>query len=112
MIMLYLITIILIALTGDRITGMELGVLPGLLSVHIVFGLIFLRFTLWIKLLISLIVGALVYVLVGQVIYYELVSTNWDLYGYWDLTLTNWLIGAIVWEASYHIMKVIENQKI
>jgi ABC-type glycerol-3-phosphate transport system permease component len=94
----------------DRITGMQLGVMPGLISVHIVFGLVFFKFNYRLRLLLSLIIGMIISVIVGQVMTYELIKTEWDLYGYWDMTLTNWLIGVILWEASYHIVKVIENR--
>ncbi len=104
MVMPYLATI-------DRITGMQLSIIPGLISIHVVFGLIFLRLSFLIRFLISLIVGAVIYLIVGQIMTYELISTHWDLYGYWDLTIIDWIVGVILWEASYHIIKMIENQK-
>jgi hypothetical protein len=101
----------MIIVTMDRVTGMKLSVIPGLLSVHIVFGLIFLRFNYIIKFLIGLIVGALIYLVAGKVMPYELISTHWDIYGYWDLTITNWILGMILWEATFLTIKMIENQK-
>lgn len=105
-----LITVILTIFTGDRVSGMKMSVVPGVLLVHLIFGAFFIKKnlihkTLLIILFPTFIMGLACFFIVNQ----TLVKTNFDIYGFWDLSLTNFIIGLIVWELFYQInMKVSE----
>ncbi len=103
----YIITFLLISMTGDRVQGMKLGVVPGVLITHMVFGMFYLQTVPWIRMIVTLVATGLIYYLLIQSITHELIHTNWDENGYWDLTATNFLIGVIVWEIAYHLVVLL-----
>lgn len=108
----YFSMLVLIIITGDRIEGMQLGVFPGLIIVHIVYGLLFINYN-WIKkvsltLLLSILILGLVKICATR----EMVKTNWDIYGFWDLTVTNFVIGLIVWETFFQLNNLATRQRI
>ena len=99
----YVTTMILIIFTGDRITGMKLGVMPGLILPQILFGLWFIKKPLLIKALLTLTTTAIIYMMTIWIVNAELIKTNFDIYGAWDLSLTNFISGLVCWEAFYLI---------
>lgn len=92
-------TIILIIATGDRIEGMKLGVFPGIVFVHLIFGYFFVRKKMLEKVLVTITLSTLVY---GIVLYMGtneiMIKTGLDKYGSSDLTLLNFIVGLVVWE--------------
>jgi hypothetical protein len=102
----YIVTIILIIATGDRIEGMKLGVIPGLILPQMLFGFLFINIGLVYRILLTCASTILIYWLVVLSLSYEQISTNFDNYGYWDLAITNVFVGIIIWEMNYHIIKI------
>lgn len=100
----YLITVILTIYTGDRLAGMKMSVVPGVLLVHLIFGAFFIKKNLIHKTLLMILFSIFIMGLVWVfVVNQTLVKTNFDIYGFWDLSLTNFIIGLIVWELFYQI---------
>ena len=99
----YITTIIFIILTGDRIQGMKLGVLPGLVLPHILFGWRFIKKSRKIKVIVILTVMMLIFGLLFIMVRNEMIRTGWDIYGSWDLKVSNLVAGLIIWEIFYHI---------
>jgi hypothetical protein len=108
----YVTTMILIIVTGDRIEGMKLGAVPGLIVPHLIFGLIFIKRQLTTKLLLTILVTAIIYGLLMVTIRLEIIRTNFDIYGFWDLALTNFLVGLIAWEAYHQTDKLITKGRV
>jgi hypothetical protein len=103
----YVTTMILIIVTGDRIEGMELGVIPGVILPHLIFGLTFIKRHLATKFLLTTLVTSTIYGLFIVTIGLEIIKTNFDIYGFWDQAVTNFITGLIVWEMFYHLDKLI-----
>ena len=108
----YVTTMILIIVTGDRIEGMKLGAVPGLILPHLIFGLTFIKRHLTIKLLLTTLVTATIYGLLMVTIRLGIIKTNFDIYGFWDLAVTNITIGLFVWEIFYHLDKLIIKRQV
>lgn len=108
----YVTTMILIIVTGDRIEGMKLGAIPGLILPHLIFGLIFIKRQLTTKLLLTTLVTAIIYGLLIGTIRLELIKTNFDIYGFWDLAVTNFIVGLVAWETFYHVDKLITKRRV
>lgn len=108
----YVTTMILIIVTGDRIEGMKLGAIPGLILPHLIFGLIFIKRQLTTKLLLTILVTATIYGLLMVTIRLEVIKTNFDIYGFWDLAVTNFLVGLIAWEMYYQTEKLINKGRV
>lgn len=107
----YLITIIFIIATGDRIEGMKLGATPGQILPHLIFGITFLKRPLVTKLLLTTLITATIYGLLILTIRLEIIKTNFDIYGFWDLALTNFIVGLITWETFYHLEKLVAKRR-
>ena len=108
----YVTTMILIIVTGDRIVGMKLGAIPGLILPHIIFGLIFVKRPLTTKLLLTILVTFIIYGLLMVTIRLEVIKTNFDIYGFWDLAVTNFLVGLVAWETYYQTDKLIAKGRV
>jgi hypothetical protein len=108
----YVTTMILIIVTGDRIEGMKLGAIPGMILPHLIFGLIFIKGKLTTKLLLTTLVTATICALLVVTTQLEVVKTNFDIYGFWDLAVTNFLVGLIAWETCYHVEKLINKGRV
>lgn len=104
----YVMTMILIIVTEDRYEGMKLAVTPGLIAAQLLFGLIFIKGTWLTKLPITVLATAVAYGLVLVFAKSELIITNFDLYGFWDLAVINFISGLITWEISYHVDSIIK----
>jgi len=106
----YLMTMIFIIITGDRYEGMLQAVTPGLISAQLIFGLIVIQKP-WLKRIpITIVMTALSYGLVLIIIKSELIKTSFDLYGFWDLAVTNLVAGLIIWELFYQIDSAISKR--
>jgi hypothetical protein len=103
----YVTTMLFIIVTGDRIEGMKLGAIPGLVLPQFIFGLVVIKRQLTMKLLLTTIVTVVIYGLMMGVIRLDLIKTNIDMYGFWDLALTNFLVSLVSWEVYYHVDKLI-----
>lgn len=99
----YILTVIFIIATGDRYEGMAKAVLPGILSVHVAFGLLTIQKNIIPKIISTIIVSALAFGLVYLGTTLEVIKTNIDIYSYWDIAITNAIAGIIVWEVFYQI---------
>jgi hypothetical protein len=101
----YLGTMILIIATGDRIEGMKLGVMPGLILPHLIFGLLFIKKQLMAKFLLATLMTVIIFGLVIATSELDVIKTYFDIYGFWDLVVTNFVIGLIAWETFYQVDK-------
>src|SRR5262245_46557900 len=107
----YILTMLFILVTGDRIEGMKMAAIPGLVLPHLVFGYNFIERPLIAKLLLSCLVTAAVCGLLFVIIQSELIKTDIDMYGFWDLAISNFIAGLIAWEIFYHIDKSIPGKR-
>lgn len=108
----YVTMMLSIIVTGDRIEGMKLGAIPGLIIPHLIFGLIFIKRQLPTKLLLTTLVTAAVYGLLIVILRLELIKTDFDMYGFWDLAVTNFIVGLISWETYYHVDNMISKGRV
>jgi hypothetical protein len=106
----YAMTMMLIVITGDRYEGMKLAVAPALISAQLIFGLIFIKSPWSTKTSIIAVATATAYGLVLLITKSELIKTNVDSYGFWDLAVTNFIAGLITWEIFYHVVPVIKDK--
>ena len=107
----YIWTIACIIITGDREDGMKLGAIPGLITVHLIFGLIFIKYKFFQKFLLTLLLTTLSFGLVWLGMSKKIIHTGWDLYGFYDLSITNLLAGILVWESFYQINNRLKLEK-
>lgn len=108
----YVATMILIVVTGDRIEGMKLGAIPGLIIPHLIFGLTFIKKRLAITFLLTTLLTGTVYGLLKVITRLEIIETNFDIYGFWNLSVTNFIIGLIVWEVLFHLDKLMTKRQV
>lgn len=108
----YVTTMILIIVTGDRIEGMKLGAIPGLILPHLIFGLTFIKGQLTTKFLITTLVTSTICGLLIVTIRLELIKTNFDIYGFWDLAVTNLIVGLVAWEIFYLVDKLVTKRRV
>jgi len=107
----YILTMIFIIATGDRYDGMRLGVIPGIVTVHIAFGLIFIKKKLVQKIFLTVVVTTIAFILVWLGMANKIITTGWDLYQFWDLAITNFLAGLILWETFFQVNHRLTNPK-
>ena len=100
-------TMILIIATGDRYEGMKLAVTPGLVLAQLLFGVIFIKRPWLTKIPMIVLATAIAYGLVLVITKTELIKTTFDLYGFWDLAVTNFIAGLITWELFYHVDSIV-----
>lgn len=99
----YILTIIFIIVSGDRYEGMSYAVIPCLASVNIFFGLIFINNGLLKKILLIIIIVSISLAIVWLCVTNNIINTGLDIYGFWDLPITNFLIGLIIWETYFQL---------
>ena len=110
LIVAYLSTILIIVISGNRETGMEAFVIPTLLITNYIFGAIFLKIKLIFKLIVPFIVALIAFGGLWIVVFLNLKTNLFDIYGYWDFIIQVFLVFVIVWEIAYQILKIITNQ--
>jgi hypothetical protein len=105
----YIITIGFVILTQDRITGMKLGLFIGMVTPHLIYGFLFLKLNDLKKVIYTVLISSLIYGLNLFLIKNELIlNTSWDLYGYWDTVVLNFLSGIFVWEIFQQLSKKLK----
>jgi hypothetical protein len=107
----YILTMIFIIATGDRYDGMKLAAIPGLATVHLIFGLLFIRKKLLHKILLTIVISVVAFGLVWLALTNNIIKTGWDIYQFWDLAVTNFLAGLIVWETYFQIDQNLNSTK-
>lgn len=99
----FVIMMVMIMITGSRESGMGYGVLPGLLFPQLVFGLIFIRKP-FVPRVMWIVAGILLtYGLFWSGIKLGMITSGWDIYGYWDLVLTSLIASIVAWELVYQM---------
>ena len=87
-----------IILFQDRIGGMKASILPSILIPHIIYGLLFLKFTNFKKVIYSILIAC---VILGSTLFLTqnnfFIKTNWDLYRYWDVVVLNFITVFFIW---------------
>ncbi|MEO9967698.1 MAG: hypothetical protein ABJF11_18025 [Reichenbachiella sp.] len=107
----YFVTVALIMATGDRIDGMKMGVFPGVVLVHVLFGIYILKYKWLLKSVLILALTVLVFSLLMLLMQLGWVlRPGWDIYGYWDLVVTNYVVGFFVWESFFQIAPQFMNK--
>ena len=100
----FVIMIVMIMISGSRESGMGYGVLPGLLLPQFVFGLIFVRKP-FVPRVLWIVAGILLtYGLFWSGMKLGMITSGWDLYGYWDLVLTSLIASIVAWELVYQMI--------
>ena len=107
----YILTMIFIIATGDRYDGMKLAAIPGLATVHLIFGLLFIKKKLLQKILLTIVISVVTFGLVWLALTNNIIKTGWDIYQFWDLAVTNFLAGLIVWETYFQINQKLNSTK-
>lgn len=107
----YLATILCVIFTSDRYEGIHLAVIPGIIIVHMIFGLIVIKSNWSKKLLWAIIMSTINFALVFLIMRLGLVRTNFDLYHFWDLSISNLITGLIAWEAYFQINKMSKKRR-
>ena len=102
----YIITIIIIIITGDRTEGMSYFLIPSILIIHLVFSLTQIKKKLIIKLLYTLISSLFTFGFLYVTIYYD-INLNIDMYGFWDLVVFLLISNIISWEILNQVDKGI-----
>jgi len=111
LIMPYVITFVFIVATGNRVEGMQKAIIPAIIAVHFLFGLIFIKKNFLQKVGLSIFLSVLICGIVWLLALNDvMIKTELDLYGFWDLSITNLFIGLIVWELFYQILKRLEKK--
>ena len=99
----FVIMIVMIMISGSRESGMGYGVLPGLLLPQFVFGLIFVRKP-FVPRVLWIVAGILLtYGLFWSGMKLGMITSGWDIYGYWDLVLTSLIASIVAWELVYQM---------
>jgi hypothetical protein len=102
----YLLAMTIAIASGNRESGIGLSVFPGIAMVQLIFGLFFIKKKIFLKILLLLALTLIIFVLVFFTgVEFQIIKTGWDLYGFWDLALTNFLCGVLVWELYFQIDK-------
>ncbi len=100
----YIITIGCITLTQDRIEGMKIAMFGSILIPHFIYGFIILKYDRIKKIIYTSLLSIVVLGINIFLIKNELgLITGWDLYGYWDMILLNFLTGSFVWELFHQL---------
>ena len=90
---------------------MKIGFLYGLVAASAIFGLLFIKKNWVLRILITLLIAGFNFGLLWLVLNNNLMpETGWGNYGYWDLTVTYYLIGLVLWESYYQIGNVLKNK--
>ncbi len=106
----YLVTILAIIATGDRETGMGLAVIPSLVVIHFVFAILFLKVKPLIRYSLPLLTAFICIIGLKFLLPLRLIETNFDIYGYWDIALTHFIIAVIIWELTYQVLNKLNLQ--
>ncbi|WP_340202516.1 hypothetical protein [Ascidiimonas sp. W6] len=107
----FLLTMIIIMVSGDRITGMKNFAIPSIVLIHLSFSLTQLRGTV-LKKIIYGIIAAIISTAVTIIPIYFDVQLNIDNYGFWDL-IVFFALGTIgTWECLYQIDKKINKNNL
>jgi len=102
----FLVTIILIIITGDRISGLKYFAIPTILLINLSFAITQIELTILRKVIYGIIASIISICLILIPIYFD-IKLNIDMYGFWDL-IVFFSIGIIVtWECIYQIDKRI-----
>ncbi|MES2836951.1 MAG: hypothetical protein V4667_05475 [Bacteroidota bacterium] len=106
----YLTTMILISITGDRYKGMTLAIIPGIVIVHLIFGLIAIKLNWTKKIVWTLVLSTLIFGVVFLMLTIQLIKSNLGLYGFWDITLSNLIAGFVIWESFFLISNKLQRK--
>lgn len=98
-------------MTGDRYEGMTSAVIPGIVIVHLIFGLIAIKLNWTKKVLWTIVLSAIILGIVLLMIRFELIKSNLDLNGFWDIILSNLIAGLLIWESFFQINSRLQKQK-
>src|SRR6187549_1529703 len=79
-----LLTIVLVIATGDQIEGMKLSAIPGVIAPQFLFGLIFIKHKIIVRLMLSAVMTACIFGFLLLLIQMDFIKTNLDIYGIWD----------------------------
>lgn len=110
-VMPYVITFVFIVATENRVEGMQKSLIPGIIVVHFLFGLFFIKKDILQKMILTILLTCSICSLVWIAALNDvMIKTELDLYGFWDFSITNLFIGLIVWEIFYQILKRLEKK--
>lgn len=100
----FLVTMIIIIVTGDRIAGMKNFAIPSIVLIHLLFSLTQLNGKVLKKILYGIIASIISTGLTSLPIYFN-IRLNIDMYGFWDLIVFFTLGTIVTWECLYQIDK-------
>ena len=62
--------------------------------------------------ILTTLVTAMIYGLLIGTIRLELINTNFDIYGFWDLAVINFIAGLVAWETFYNVDKLVTKRRL
>ena len=105
----FLVTMIIIMITGDRVSGMKNFAIPSIVLIHLIFALIQLEGIILKKIIYGIIAVIISTGITLIPIYFD-IKLNIDMYGFWDLVVF-FALGTIgTWEFLYQIDKKINKK--
>ena len=107
----FLMTMLIIIVTGDRITGMKNFAIPSIVLIHLLFSLTQLNGNILKKIVYGIIAAIISTGLTVIPIYYD-IKLNIDMYGFWDLIVFFTLGTVGTWECLYQIDKKINKNNL
>jgi hypothetical protein len=64
------------------------------------------------KILWTIILSSLIFGVVVLMLRLELIKSNIDMYGFWDITLSNLIAGLVIWESFFQINNRLQKENI
>ena len=102
----YMATIVIIMITGDRISGMKYFAIPTVLLIHFTFALTQLKLTILKRILLGAIAAVISSAITLIPLYLDF-KLNIDMYGFWDIIVFH-TIGTIgAWELLNQLVNLI-----
>jgi hypothetical protein len=108
----FITTMILIMVTGDRELGMSIAVIPAVVIVHFIFSTVFLQTNPLVKFTIPILTAFLAIIGLKYILPLRIIHHLFDMYGFWDITITHLLTTIIIWEISYQALTKLVGQKV
>ena len=107
----FLVTMVIIMISGDRISGMKNFTIPSIILIHMIFALTLLESIILKKIIFGILAVILSTGITLIPIYFD-IRLNIDMYGFWDL-IVFFTLGTIgTWEFLYQIDKKINKKNL
>ncbi|MBT30259.1 MAG: hypothetical protein CMO01_11415 [Thalassobius sp.] len=107
----FLVTMVIIMITGDRITGMKNFSIPSIILIHLIFSLTQLKGRILKKVIYGIFAAIISTGLIIIPMYFD-IQLNIDMYGFWEVIIFFSLATIGTWECMYQIDKKINKNNL